>query len=78
MDLLYQVLILSKLARITIAEQRGIIPLVKGQDVQCYNYSLPYAFARVPEVAIGNFLITQHFMIFMLTLQMIFSFLLSL
>jgi hypothetical protein len=41
-------------ARITVAEQRGLIPLAQGQDVQCYNYSLPYKFGSVPEVAIGK------------------------
>ena len=41
-------------ARITIADQKGIVPLIRGQDVQCYNYSLPYPFARVPEIAIGT------------------------
>ena len=45
-------------ARITIAEVRGIIPFVKGQDVQCYNHSLPYSFARVPEIAIGMLVLT--------------------
>jgi len=40
-------------ARITIGKIRGIIPFVKGQDVQCYNHSLPYSFARVPEIAIA-------------------------
>ena len=32
----------------------GIVPLVDGQDSQFYNYSLPYAFVRVPEIAIGK------------------------
>ena len=31
----------------------GIIPLYDGEDSQCYNYSLPYAFSTVPEVAIA-------------------------
>ena len=48
----------SHSARITVAEQKGIVPLVRGQDVQCYNYSLPYPFARVPEIAIGKPAIT--------------------
>ena len=41
------------IGRISIAESKGLIPLVEGQDVQCYNYSLPYSFASVPSVAIG-------------------------
>ena len=45
-------------ARITIGKIRGIIPFVKGQDVQCYNHSLPYSFARVPEIAIGILVFT--------------------
>ena len=35
-------------ARITFAQERSVIPYVKGQDVQCYNYTLPYPFANVP------------------------------
>lgn len=31
----------------------GIVPLIEGQDSQCYNYSLPYAFTRSPEIAVG-------------------------
>ena len=34
--------------RITISESKGIVQLTRGVDVQCYNYSLPYAFAKVP------------------------------
>ena len=41
----------------------GIVPLVPGQDSQCYNYSLPYAFLSIPEVAVGNSFITQLCMI---------------
>lgn len=32
----------------------GIVPLVPGQDSQCYNYSLPYAFLTIPEVVVGK------------------------
>ena len=32
----------------------GIVPLIEGQDSQCYNYSLPYAFSREPCVAVGT------------------------
>jgi len=31
-----------------IVSANGIIPLIDGQDSQCYNYSLPYAFTKVP------------------------------
>lgn len=42
-------------ARITVAQQQSLVTLVQGTDTQCYNYSLPYAFATVPEVAVGKF-----------------------
>ena len=32
---------------------QGLLPLVNGQDIQCYNYSLPYKFSRIPEIAIA-------------------------
>ena len=35
------------------SNQRGLVPLVDDQDVQCYNYSLPYKFARIPQIAIA-------------------------
>lgn len=41
-------------ARITVAQQQSLVTLVQGTDAQCYNYSLPYAFATVPEVAVGT------------------------
>lgn len=41
-------------ARITVAQQLSLVTLVQGTDTQCYNYALPYAFATVPEVAVGN------------------------
>lgn len=44
------------LGQVIVAVNGGIVPLTNGQDTQCYNYSLPYAFIRVPEVAIGNFI----------------------
>lgn len=31
----------------------GIIPIYDGEDSQCYNYTLPYAFQTVPEIAIA-------------------------
>ena len=31
----------------------GIIPFNNAQDTQCYNYSLPYSFDRVPSIAIS-------------------------
>ena len=34
--------------QIIVSSNGGIIPFVDGQDTQCYNYSLPYAFIRVP------------------------------
>lgn len=40
-------------ARITIAQQLGLITLVQGTDSLCYNYSLPYAFSTVPEIAVS-------------------------
>ena len=40
-------------ARITVAQQQSLVTLVQGTDTQCYNYSLPYAFVSVPEVAVG-------------------------
>ena len=40
-------------AKIIVSNQRGLVPLNKGQDVQCYNFSLPYKFARVPQVAVA-------------------------
>lgn len=46
-----------------VASSNGIVPLVEGQDSQCYNYSLPYAFMKVPEIAIGNSTLTQPSMI---------------
>lgn len=52
-DLLYQVILFLYSARITISQQRGIVPLIRGQDVQFYNYSLPYSFARIPCAAIA-------------------------
>lgn len=36
-----------------IISSNGIVPLVDGQDSQCYNYTLPYAFIHVPQVAVG-------------------------
>ena len=66
---------LIHLARITIADQKGIVPLIRGQDVQCYNYSLPYSFARVPEIAIGTKKLTQQYMTLRLSKQTIYSFL---
>ena len=41
------------IARIIISSRNGLIPLTDGIDSQCYNYTLPYTFARVPEIAIG-------------------------
>ena len=40
-------------AKIIVSNQRGLVPLNKGQDVQCYNFTLPYKFARIPQVAIA-------------------------
>ena len=35
-----------------IVANNGLVPLVDGQDSQCYNYSLPYPLNDVPEVAV--------------------------
>ena len=40
--------------QVIVGHEGGIVPLVNSQDSQCYNYSLPYAFIRVPEVSIGT------------------------
>ena len=32
---------------------QGDIPLAYGNDIQCYNYTLPYVFDCPPSVAIG-------------------------
>lgn len=40
-------------AQVIISNLNGLVPLIDGQDTQCYNYSLPYRFARVPQVAIA-------------------------
>ena len=37
-----------------IVANNGLVPLIDGQDSQCYNYSLPYPLNNVPEVAVGN------------------------
>ena len=41
------------LAQIIISNRNGLVPLHHGEDTQCYNYTLPYRFARVPQVAIA-------------------------
>lgn len=41
----------------------GLVPLVDGQDSQCYNYSLPYPLNNVPEVAVCKCSLIQLFMI---------------
>ena len=40
-------------AQIVAALDGGVIPLSDGEDTQCYNYSLPYAFNTVPDVAVA-------------------------
>jgi hypothetical protein len=44
---------LTNIAKVTIAESKGLIPLMQNQSVQCFNYSLPYEFSTVPKVALG-------------------------
>lgn len=39
--------------QIIAALNTGSVPLLEGIDTQCYNYSLPYEFQSVPEVAIA-------------------------
>ena len=39
--------------RIVAAFNGGVIPINEAEDSQCYNYSFPYAFKNVPEVAIS-------------------------
>ena len=46
-----------------IVANNGLVPLVDGQDSQCYNYSLPYPLNNVPEVAVCNCSLIQLFMI---------------
>ena len=46
-------------ARVIVAKQQSLVALVEGTDVQCYNYSLPYSFSTVPDVAVGKFIIIQ-------------------
>ena len=36
------------LGRIKVASKNSLVPFVRGQDVQCYNYTLPYQFAKIP------------------------------
>ncbi len=45
----------SNLDQVIIALGGGTIPIQDGLDTQCYNYSLPYAFNYVPDVAISVF-----------------------
>lgn len=46
-------------ARVIVAQQQSLVALTQGTDVQCYNYSLPYSFSTVPDVAIGNSFMIQ-------------------
>lgn len=57
MDLLSPVTHAVMKGRITVAERTSLVPFRRGQDVQCYNYSLPYQFSKVPQVAICTHLI---------------------
>ena len=41
-------------ARVIVAQQQSLVALSQGTDVQCYNYSLPYSFSTVPDVAVGT------------------------
>ena len=45
-----------------IISSNGIVPLVDAQDSQCYNYSLPYSFTNVPQVAVGISSLIQVYM----------------
>lgn len=41
--------------KVTISQKvQSIIPLDPEEDVQCYNYSLPYEFTKYPEVTVGT------------------------
>ena len=48
-----QVHLFQSLGQIIAALNTGSVPLVEAVDTQCYNYSLPYNFQSVPEVAIA-------------------------
>ena len=50
-------------ARLIVADQRSVVALVPSVDVQCYNYSLPYAFGSAPDVAVGICVLMQLCMI---------------
>ena len=52
--LCFQVHVPLSPAQVVISNYNGRIPLVENEDIQCYNYSLPYRFGQVPEVAIGS------------------------
>ena len=47
--------LLFKVARVTVAQQLSLVTLIQGTDSLCYNYSLPYTFNSVAEVAIGTY-----------------------
>lgn len=53
----------SHAARVIVARQQSLVALVEGTDVQCYNYSLPYSFTTVPDVAVGKYILIQLFTI---------------
>ena len=53
METLFQVYAEINLGNIVAAFNGGVIPLYESQESACYNFSLPYAFLNIPDVAIG-------------------------
>ena len=52
--LCFQVHVPLSPAQVVISNYNGRIPLVENEDIQCYNYTLPYQFTNFPEAAAGN------------------------